>query len=149
LRIGHLQKQRIADLSGGEKQRVALARALVNEPEVLLMDEPFNQVDASFRETLQVDIRNIVADTGLTVVMVSHDPAEVLSMADDLIVLKGGKLMAAGQPTLLYQQPPNAYTAGLLAKSNILGTVEARLLNIDASTPIVIHPEWLSLTERE
>src|SRR5690606_19657428 len=63
LRITHLKKQRIADLSGGEKQRVAIARALVNEPEVLLMDEPFNQVDASFRETLQADIRNIVADT--------------------------------------------------------------------------------------
>ena len=149
LRISHLKKQRIADLSGGEKQRVAIARALVNEPEVLLMDEPFNQVDASFRETLQVDIRNIVADTGLTVVMVSHDPAEVLSMADELIVLKGGRLMAAGQPTRLYQQPPNAYTAGLLAKSNVLEVADARLLELDTSTPVVIHPEWLSLTERE
>src|SRR3546814_9057878 len=71
LRIAHLAKQRIADLSGGEKQRVALARALVNNPEVLLMDEPFNQVDASFRETLQRDIRSIVEETGLTVVLVS------------------------------------------------------------------------------
>src|SRR5690606_14819564 len=110
LRIGHLAKQRIADLSGGEKQRVALARALVNDPEVLLMDEPFNQVDAAFRETLQRDIRNIVEETGLTVLLVSHDPTEVLAKADELIVLKGGRLMASGRPMQLYQQPPNAYT---------------------------------------
>lgn len=147
LRIAHLAKQRIADLSGGEKQRVALARALVNNPEVLLMDEPFNQVDASFRETLQRDIRNIVEETGLTVVLVSHDPAEVLAMADELIVLKAGRLMATGQPAHLYRQPPNAYTARLLAKSNILETAEAQQLGIDTSTAVAIHPEWLSIAE--
>jgi len=147
LRIDHLAKQRISDLSGGEKQRVALARALVNNPEVLLMDEPFNQVDASFTDTLQRDIRAIVEETGLTVVLVSHDPAEVLAMADELIVLKGGRLMAAGKPTKLYPQPPNAYTARLLAKSNILEAAEAQLLGIDTDTPVAIHPEWLSFTE--
>src|SRR5690606_32795715 len=148
LRIDHLAKQRIADLSGGEKQRVALARALVNNPEVLLMDEPFNQVDAAFRETLQRDIRNIVEETGLTVVLVSHDPAEVLAMADELIVLKGGRLMATGQPVQLYRQPPNAYTARLLAKSNILDAATAQLLGVDASTAVATHPEWLFITER-
>lgn len=146
LRIAHLSKQRIADLSGGEKQRVAVARALVNNPRVLLMDEPFNQVDAAFRETLQRDIRSIVEETGLTVVLVSHDPAEVLAMADELVVLKSGRLMATGQPTHLYQQPPNAYTARLLAKSNILEAAEAQLLGIDAATTVAVHPEWLSIT---
>src|SRR5690606_2935514 len=97
----------------------------------------------------QRDIRNIVEETGLTVVLVSHDPAEVLAMADELIVLKGGRLMATGQPAHLYQQPPNAYTARLLAKSNILETTEGRLLGIDASTAVAIHPEWLSITESE
>ncbi len=149
LRIGHLAKQRIADLSGGEKQRVALARALVNNPEVLLMDEPFNQVDAAFRETLQRDIRSIVEETGLTVVLVSHDPSEVLAMADDLIVLKGGRLMATGKPIRLYQHPPNAYTARLLAKSNVLGQADASLLEIQTDTEVAIHPEWLSITESE
>src|SRR5690606_19951104 len=86
LKIAHLAQQRVADLSGGEKQRVAIARALINEPEVLLMDEPFNQVDAAFRDALQQDIRNIVTETGLTAILVSHDPAEVLAMADELIV---------------------------------------------------------------
>ena len=136
LRIAHLAKQRIADLSGGEKQRVALARALVNDPEVLLMDEPFNQVDASFRETLQQDIQRIVEETRLTVVLVSHDPAEVLAMADELIVLKDGRLMGNGHPAQLYRLPPNAYTARLLAKSNILGAAEAKVLGIDTTTPV-------------
>jgi len=143
LRIAHLDKQRVADLSGGEKQRVAIARALVNEPEVLLMDEPFNQVDASFRDSLQRDIRSIVADTGLTVILVSHDPAEVLSMADELIILRGGRLVAAGNPLTLYQQPPDAYTARLLARSNVLNPIEALELDIRTGTSVAIHPEWL------
>ena len=147
LRIAHLAKQRIADLSGGEKQRVAISRALVNDPEVLLMDEPFNQVDASFREILQHDIRSIVEDTGLTVVLVSHDPAEVLSMADDMLVLKEGQLVAAGRPTTLYQQPANAYTARLLAKSNILNKEEAHELGMETDTTVAVHPEWLVLHE--
>jgi len=145
LRIAHLQKQRIVDLSGGEKQRVAIARALVNEPEVLLLDEPFNQVDAAFRESLQADIRNIVTETGLTVIMVSHDPAEVLSMADQLIVLRNGWLVAMGEPARLYQHPPNGYTAKLLAKSNLLSGAEASLLGIESDTAIAIHPEWVVL----
>lgn len=149
LRISHLAKQRIADLSGGEKQRVAIARALVNKPEVLLMDEPFNQVDASFRETLQQDIRDIVAETGTTVLLVSHDPADVLSMADDLLVLKNGHLMAAGEPARLYQQPPNAYVARLLAKSNILSPAEASMLGIRVQSPIVVHPEWITLSKAQ
>ncbi len=145
LRITQLKKQRIADLSGGEKQRVAIARALINEPEVLLLDEPFNQVDASFRETLQTDIRNIVADTRLTVVLVSHDPAEVLSMADELIVLRRGHLAAMGKPIPLYNHPPNAYTARLLAKSNILSQKEALQLGIKAESEVVLHPQWVTL----
>src|ERR1700748_2583908 len=102
LNILHLAEKRVADLSGGEKQRVAIARALITKPEVLLLDEPFNQVDTSFREGLQQDIRQVVKETGLTVTMVSHDPAEVLSMADELIVLKDGEVLEVGSPKTLY-----------------------------------------------
>lgn len=147
LRIAHLAKQRVADLSGGEKQRIAISRALINKPEVLLMDEPFNQIDASFREVLQQDIRTIVAETGLTVILVSHDPAEVLSMADELLVLKGGRLMAEGKPEMLYQTPPNDYTARLLARSNLLSKAEALELGVKTDAAAAIHPEWLSLQE--
>lgn len=147
LNILRLAKQRVADLSGGERQRVAIARALVTGPEVLLMDEPFNQVDASFRDHLQRDIRRIVDEMGLTVIMVSHDPAEVLAMADALLVLKDGQMMASGNPKALYDDPPNTYTASLIAKSNILTTIEAAplSLSIAAGDVTIIHPEWIEV----
>lgn len=145
LNILQLAKQRVADLSGGEKQRVAIARALITGPEVLLMDEPFNQVDASFRDHLQHDIRNIVENTGLTVLMVSHDPTEVLALADEVLVLKAGKLMANGKTVDIYHQPPNSYSATLLAKSNCLGGKDALLLGAVWKNKAVIHPEWISL----
>ena len=141
LKILHLSQQRVADLSGGEKQRVAIARALVNEPDVLLMDEPFNQVDAAFRDALQQDIRRIVEDTGLTVLLVSHDPTEVLAMADELIVMKNAKIIEQGSPTHLYYNPAHSYTAQLLAKSNILTPTEAAQLGITANQHIGIHQE--------
>src|ERR1700709_563942 len=80
IKMIHLSEKRVVDLSGGEKQRVSIARALITNPAILFLDEPFNQVDTSFREGLQQDIRDIVKETGLTVIIVSHDPEEVLSL---------------------------------------------------------------------
>jgi len=147
LRIAHLAQHRVADLSGGERQRVAIARALINEPEVLLMDEPFNQVDAAFRDALQQDIRKIVEDTGLTVILVSHDPAEVLGMADDLLVLKGGRIVDFGNPKELYFRPTNPYTALLLAKSNTLTPIQASKFHLSVDTIIAVHQEWITVQE--
>ncbi|GAA4798931.1 ABC transporter ATP-binding protein [Olivibacter ginsenosidimutans] len=152
LNILRLARQRVADLSGGERQRVAIARALVTGPEVLLMDEPFNQVDASFRDHLQRDIRKIVDEIGLTVIMVSHDPAEVLAMANALLVLKDGQLMASGSPKRLYNDPPNGYTARLLAKSNVLVAEEMAALLPEVTIEgkeMIIHPEWIQIIESE
>ncbi len=147
LKILHLDQQRVADLSGGEKQRVAIARALVNEPEVLLMDEPFNQVDAAFRDALQQDIRQIVEDTGLTILLVSHDPTEVLALSDELIVMKNAKIIEQGSPTKLYYEPTHSYTAQLLAKSNILSSNQAALMGISSNHTIGIHQEDVSFEE--
>lgn len=147
LNMKRIEKKRIADLSGGERQRVAIARALVTRPQVLLLDEPFNQVDASFREGLQQDIRNIVRETGLTVVMVSHDPAEVLSMADELIVLKDGEILEHGHPKTLYQEPKWLYTARLLTNCNVLSNGEAKLCGITSEKEnVVIYPDWATTT---
>ncbi len=144
LRMLALADQRVADLSGGERQRVAIARALVTSPEVLLLDEPFNQVDTSFRDGLQEDIRQIVKETGLTVIMVSHDPAEVLSMADNLLVMQNGKLLEYGEPRSVFNEPQNLYTAKLLAKCNILNPEEARLCGIKTKLyHVMIYPEWI------
>jgi ABC-type Fe3+/spermidine/putrescine transport system ATPase subunit len=149
LNMLQLAYKRVADLSGGEKQRVAIARAIITRPEVLLLDEPFNQVDTSFREGLQHDIRQIVKETGLTVVMVSHDPAEVLSMADELIVLKHGEIVEKGHPKSLYQNPVNLYTAELLTNCNVLTIHEAKACGInDAGKEfVVIYPEWIRLND--
>ncbi|MFD0751752.1 ABC transporter ATP-binding protein [Mucilaginibacter calamicampi] len=147
LNITRIADKQVTFLSGGEKQRVAIARALVTKPEVLLLDEPFNQVDTSFREGLQQDIRQIVKETGLTVIMVSHDPAEVLSMADELIVLKDGEILEAGHPKQLYQKPQNLYTARLLTGCNILNQSEAAVCGIHSDKEhIVIYPEWVRPT---
>lgn len=147
LKIDHLAQHRVTDLSGGERQRVAIARALINEPEVLLMDEPFNQVDAAFRDALQQDIRQIVDDSDITVILVSHDPAEVLAMADDLIVMRNGKILDQGEPTAIYYKPKHPYTAILLAKSNILQQKEAASLGIESNATIAIHQEWINVEQ--
>ncbi len=149
LNMSHLAQSRIVDLSGGEKQRVALARAIITRPEVLLLDEPFNQVDTSFREDLQQDIRQIVKETGLTVIMVSHDPSEILSMADELIVMRDGMILESGDPIAVYQNPKNLYTASLLATCNVLAKDKAPLCGINLKakkTSAAIYPEWLELT---
>jgi len=147
LNMRRIANKRVSDLSGGERQRVAIARALARQPEVLLLDEPFNQVDTSFRDGLQQDIRSIVKNTGLTVIMVSHDPAEVLSMADDLIVLKDGEILENGSPRRMYQHPQNLYTAKLLTNSNILTREEAAICGIQADKEhVVIYPEWAHVT---
>jgi ABC-type Fe3+/spermidine/putrescine transport system ATPase subunit len=146
LRIYHLRDHRVADLSGGEKQRLAIARALVIKPEILFLDEPFNQVDASFREGLQQNIRQIVKETGLTVVMVSHDPAEVLSMADVLIVLKNGETVESGSPEELYNAPKMLYTAQLLARCSVLTKAEAQVCGIHAGlATVAINPEHVEI----
>lgn len=150
LNMTHLAENRITDLSGGERQRVALARAIITRPEVLLLDEPFNQVDTSFREDLQQDIRQIVKETGLTVIMVSHDPSEVLSMADELIVMKDGKILENGEPMAVYRDPKNLYTASLLANCNVLDKDRVKLCNITLKAKkkqAAVYPEWFTLTQ--
>jgi ABC-type Fe3+/spermidine/putrescine transport system ATPase subunit len=144
LRLTAVADKPVANLSGGEKQRVAIARAIVVSPEILLLDEPFNQVDTSFREGLQHDIRQIVKDTGLTVIIVSHDPAEVLSMADELLVLKEGEILESGSPREMYRQPKNLYTAKLLTNCSVLTRAEAKRCGLKTSAEhIVIYPEWV------
>ena len=144
LRMTALADKQAVNLSGGEKQRLAIARAIIVNPEILLLDEPFNQVDTSFREGLQHDIRQIVKDTGLTVIIVSHDPAEVLSMADELLVLKDGEIIECGDPKAMYQRPANLYTAQLLTNCTVLTRDEAKICGLKTKAEhIVIYPEWI------
>jgi ABC-type sulfate/molybdate transport systems ATPase subunit len=142
-----LKDQPFGKLSGGEKQRVTIAKALISKPEVILLDEPFNQVDATYREGLQHDIRYIVKEWGVTVVLVSHDPAEILSMADELIVLKEGEIVENGSPEDLYNTPKLLYTAQILASSSQLTSEEAKSCGIKSKRgTVVIYAEHVKIT---
>lgn len=148
LKIDQLAHKRTADVSGGERQRTAIARALVHDPELLLMDEPFNQVDSAFRNELQSDIREIVDKTGLGIILVSHNPEEVLAIADDIFIIKEGEIVENGTPKKLYLTPKTGYSARLLAKSNIWTAEEAKRLSIRSQTSVIIHREWIKILKK-
>jgi iron(III) transport system ATP-binding protein len=107
-------------LSGGQQQRVALARALATEPKVVLMDEPFGALDAALRDTVRSDVARILADSGTTVILVTHDQDEALSLADHVAVLDSGTVTAHGTPRELYDRPPTPRVAAAIGIANIL-----------------------------
>ncbi len=120
LRIDHLAEKKIIELSGGEQQRVAIARAVITEPEVLLLDEPFSMVDAILKKQLRDDIERLARFLHITVIMVSHDPTDGLSLSDRLVIIKDGKIIRQGKSKEIYFDPQNVYVAKLLGKANIL-----------------------------
>ena len=112
-------------LSGGQQQRVALARALVNHPRVLLLDEPLGALDLKLRKEMQLELKNIQREIGITFVHVTHDQEEAMTMADFIVVMNGGRIEQLGTPTELYEHPATAFVANFLGISNLLpGTVE-------------------------
>ncbi len=119
------EKGKPKQLSGGQQQRVALARALVNTPRVLLLDEPLGALDLKLRKQMQLELKRIQAEVGITFVHVTHDQEEAMTMADTIAVMNQGKIEQLGTPTDLYEQPKTAFVAGFLGKSNLLaGIVE-------------------------
>ncbi|WP_316812101.1 ABC transporter ATP-binding protein [Pedobacter heparinus] len=146
LHIEHLKDKKITQLSGGEQQRVAIARAMVSDTSVLLLDEPFSQVDALLKNQLRADIKRIAAETGVTVILVSHDPADGLFLADELLILKDGTLLQSGSPAQVYNHPDHIYTARLLGNAVVLDAADANILGIDISAGhAVFYPEWVEL----
>jgi spermidine/putrescine transport system ATP-binding protein len=111
-------------LSGGQQQRVALARAIVNNPRVLLLDEPLGALDLKLRKQMQLELKRIQNEVGITFVHVTHDQEEAMTMADTIAVMNGGRIEQLGTPAELYERPSTAFVAGFLGKSNLLaGTV--------------------------
>jgi ABC-type Fe3+/spermidine/putrescine transport system ATPase subunit len=150
LRITQLSEKRVADLSGGEKQRVEIARAMITQPDVLLLDEPFSQVDTIMKSRLREDIKQLSTSGGTTVIVVSHDPVDGLSLADEVVVLREGNLVEQGCPDDLYFRPSHSYTARLLADSNILDRRQASMLGImiGENKSLVIHREWITVSRQ-
>jgi len=113
-------RRRPRQLSGGQQQRVALARALVNRPQVLLLDEPLGALDLKLRKQMQLELKQIQNDIGVTFVHVTHDQEEAMTMADAIAVMNKGRIEQLGPPTELYEKPASAFVAGFLGVSNLL-----------------------------
>ena len=110
----------VSHLSGGQQQRVAIARALINEPKVLLLDEPLSALDLKLRKDMQVELKNIQRETGITFVFVTHDQEEALSMSDTVVVMDNGVIQQIGTPEDIYNEPINAFVADFIGESNII-----------------------------
>lgn len=151
-----------AQLSGGEQQRVALARALVFNPPVLLMDEPLGALDRKLRQRMQIEIKMLHREIGTTIIFVTHDQEEALSMADRIAVLNRGELQQIGAPDELYDRPANAFVADFIGETNFLsGTVERDKVKLSSGALIevpglpahgqkitlAVRPEQVRLTE--
>ena len=138
--------RRPAQLSGGQQQRIALARALVFEPELVLMDEPLGALDKQLRETLQFEITNLAHDLGITVVYVTHDQTEALTMSDRVAVFEDGRIQQLAPPDELYEAPQNSFVAQFIGENNTLEGVvqeiknDTALVKLDSGEVIAAKP---------
>lgn len=114
------RKRNVNEMSGGQQQRVAIARALVNEPKVLLLDEPLGALDLKLRKEMQQELKKIQQEVGITFIFVTHDQEEALTMSDKIVVMKSGEILQVGTPKDIYNEPVNRYVADFIGKSNII-----------------------------
>ena len=114
------ESRQISQLSGGQQQRVAIARALVNEPQVLLLDEPLGALDLKLRKEMQVELKNMQQALGITFVYVTHDQEEALTMSDTIAVMNEGRILQIGTPEEIYNEPKNSFVANFIGESNII-----------------------------
>ncbi|WP_448146491.1 ABC transporter ATP-binding protein [Labrys miyagiensis] len=171
VRLGHLKERKPSQLSGGQQQRIALSRALVYEPKVVLMDEPLSALDKQLREHMQLEIRELHRNLGLTVIFVTHDQGEALTMSDRVAVLNLGKIEQLDTPSGLYDRPRTRFVAEFIGETNLLegrvkscadglATVELALgrtvacrtdLALQADLPVLvsIRPERLHVGDGE
>jgi len=126
VQLSGYEKRKPNMLSGGQQQRVALARALVNRPKVLLLDEPLGALDLKLRKELQLELRTLQEEVGITFIYVTHDQEEALTMSDRIAVMDGGKVQQVADPATLYERPRNRFVAGFIGQTNVLsGKVES------------------------
>ena len=118
--LSGFEKRDVDSLSGGQQQRIAIARALVNEPEVLLLDEPLGALDLKLRQEMQLELKKIQTKLGITFIYVTHDQEEALTMSDEIIIMNNGKIQQKGSPIDIYNEPKNAFVASFIGESNII-----------------------------
>ena len=159
------EKRKIDALSGGQQQRIAIARAIVNEPKVLLLDEPLGALDLKMRQDMQYELIRLKNELGITFVYVTHDQEEALTMSDTIVVMNGGYIQQIGTPEDIYNEPQNAFVADFIGDSNLFGAtmIQDRLVEIlgakflcvdegfgtNNPVDVVIRPEDVELVEPE
>lgn len=151
VRLGGFGDRKPGQLSGGQRQRVALARALVNDPKVLLLDEPLGALDLKLREEMQVELKAIQQRVGITFVYVTHDQGEALSMSDRIAVFNEGRIEQVGTPREIYENPATGFVAQFVGTNNIFTTDRAKSLFGDAlrvtGSMVAIRPEQIRLSK--
>ena len=154
--LEELENRDISTLSGGQQQRVAIARAIVNEPEILLLDEPLGALDLKMRKEMQIELKEMHKKLGITFIYVTHDQEEALTMSDTIVVMKSGEIQQIGRPLDIYNEPVNAYVADFIGESNIydatmVGKKQVRFLGhafdcvddfpLNEKVDVVVRPE--------
>lgn len=163
--LSGFEKRQVHSLSGGQQQRVAIARALVNNPKILLLDEPLGALDLKLRKDMQNELKNIQQQLGITFIFVTHDQEEALSMSDTVVVMNEGRIQQIGTPEDIYNEPQNAFVADFIGESNILdGIMRAdRLVEMfghkfdcvdvgfekNEPVDVVVRPEDIDVVESE
>ena len=162
--LEELENRDISTLSGGQQQRVAIARAIVNEPEILLLDEPLGALDLKMRKEMQLELKEMHKKLGITFIYVTHDQEEALTMSDTIVVMKSGEIQQIGTPKEIYNEPVNAYVANFIGESNIYnatmaGKYKVRFLNhvfecvddfpTNEKVDVVIRPEDVILKKHK
>ena len=146
VRLEGFEKRRTSQLSGGQRQRVALARALVNRPRVLLLDEPLGALDLKLREQMQIELKEIQTEVGITFIYVTHDQEEALTMSNRLAVFNRGSIEQVGTPADVYEHPATTFVAGFVGTSNLLKDETARAV-IGRDGTFTVRPEKIRIAD--
>jgi putative spermidine/putrescine transport system ATP-binding protein len=148
MRLDRLDRRKPGELSGGQRQRVALARALVNQPRVLLLDEPLGALDLKLRQAMQIELKSIQERLSMTFIYVTHDQEEALTMSDRMAVMNQGRVEQVGSPAEVYERPATSFVAGFVGASNVLSG-DAALAITGQRQSITVRPEKIRLGSLE
>ena len=148
VRLSGYEKRKPSQLSGGQRQRVALARALVNRPSVLLLDEPLGALDLKLRQQMQIELKELQREVGITFIFVTHDQEEALTMSDRIAVFDKGKIQQLDRPAAIYEKPVNEFVAGFVGVSNLITGNAAQTL-LGKTGTFTVRPEKIQIDKAQ